>query len=115
MEDTLLDFQKRQEALYRKHARLAKGYTTRLDKKSGTIVHVPDSKMGAYGLKTLLFLLPGFLVFKAFVLAWLGSETYLSHVQELATGSSYEQAGAWLMQVDPITAKLAALMSSLMG
>ncbi|MCT4611175.1 MAG: hypothetical protein OIF55_21400 [Amphritea sp.] len=115
MQNTLLDFEKRQQAMHRKHARLARGYTTKIDKNTGVITHVPEAQSAGFGLKLLLVILPGFLVFKAFVLAWLGGEAYQQHVQDLALGSEFEQAGAWLMQVDPITAKLAALIASVIG
>lgn len=115
MENSLLEFQKRHKAVSRKHARLSRGYVTRVDRKSGVITHEPESTSGAAGLKTLMILIPGFLLFKVFILAWLGADAYQQHVQELAFGSDFEKAGAWLMQMDPITAKLSAFFSALFG
>jgi hypothetical protein len=53
------------------------------------------------GLLAVLFL--GFL-FKGFLFAYLGEAAYGERVATLKGGSVLEQAGAWVMQPDPITA-----------
>ncbi|CUH78713.1 hypothetical protein [Tropicibacter naphthalenivorans] len=115
MENTLQDFRKRQEAVHRKHSRMAKGYVNKLDKTTGVIVQQPDSKTGGIGLRVLVFLGLFFMAFKGFVLAWLGEEAFLGHVAELQTGSTVEQAGAWLMQIDPVTARIAEVITPFLG
>lgn len=108
MEDTLHRFEIRQQALRRKHMRMAKGYVTKLT-KDGLFVHQPDKKAGRRGLRLLISAVVGLLLFKSFVLYWLGTDTYQGHVNTLASGTSFEKIGAFLMQIDPITSKLAEL------
>jgi hypothetical protein len=115
MENSLLEFEKRQQAVYRKHARMAQGYVNRFDKDSCIIVQEPDNKASGHAFKALMLVIPGFILFKAFVLAWLGTDAYQSHVVDLAHGSSFEQAGAWFMQVDPLSMKLAQFLASVIG
>jgi len=52
------------------------------------------------GLLAVLFL--GFL-FKGFLFAYLGEAAYGERVATLQDGTVLEQAGAWVMQPDPIT------------
>jgi hypothetical protein len=112
MEDALARFAKRQAALRRKHTRLARGYVTRLD-RNGTFVQVPDSKSRGIALRGLLWSGVVFMAFKVFLLTGLGPEAYQSHLYTLEQGSAFERAGRWLMQIDPVTASLAQLISRL--
>ena len=114
MENTLEEFRKRQHAITRKHTRMARGYVNKLDKTSGVIVQQPDSKTGGVGLGILLKLAAGLMVLKVLTLSWLGTEVYEGHVAELRAGSSIEQAGAFVMQIDPVSARAAALLSPLL-
>ncbi|WP_121632902.1 hypothetical protein [Tropicibacter alexandrii] len=114
MENTLDEFRKRQSAITRKHSRMARGYVNKLDKTSGVIVQQPDSKTGSVGRSVLLRVAVAFMVLKVLTLSWLGPELYESHLAQLREGSTVERAGAFVMQVDPVTAKGAALLSPLM-
>ncbi|MFZ7091580.1 hypothetical protein [Primorskyibacter sp. 2E233] len=109
MDSTLQSFDKRQKALRRKHKRMAHGYVNKLD-KNGLITQRPDSKASGFGLRFLVLAVIGFMIFKAFLLGGLGQEKYLAHVSQLQSGSGFEQAGAMLMQIDPVTEKLGALI-----
>ena len=110
MEDTLRNFRKRQMGIRRKHERMARGYVNKLD-RNGVIVQKPDNKSGNRLFRSLLLVGLCLLAFKVFLLAGLGTETYLSHVAELQSGSSLERAGAWVMQIDPATSRLAELLT----
>lgn len=114
MEDSLSRYNKRQNAVRRKHARLARGYTTKLD-RNGVFVHVPDNKTGGISFRILLWAALLFMGFKGLVLAGLGAETYQGHVDTLAQGTGFERVGAWLMQIDPVTAGLADLGVRVLG
>ena len=110
MEDALHSYNRRQEAIRRKHERMAKGYVTKLH-KNGTYVQVPDSKVGGTSFRMILWAAAAFVLFKGFVLAWLGQASYEAHLDTLSHGSLYEQVGAWFMQVDPVTAQLSGFLS----
>lgn len=114
MEDTLQSFDNRQKAVRRKHTRMAKGYVTKL-RKDGVFVQTPDSKSGNYALRLLVIALVALFTFKSFVLYWLGTEVYQGHVDALAAGTASEKIGAFLMQIDPITAKIAEVLSPFAG
>ena len=114
MENALNNYRRREEALRRKHERMAKGYVTKLD-KNGTYVQVPDNKAGGLSLRIVLWAALVFVGFKVMVLSGLGEASYLANVETLAQGSPYERVGAWLMQIDPVTSNLAAVVSLVMS
>lgn len=114
MEDTLHDFRMRQQKLRRKHERMARGYVTGID-QNGLIVQKPDSKTGGRTLRLLAMLAAGFVGFKILLLAGLGPEQYGLHVTQLQSGSTGDQVGAWLMQIDPLSALLAGYLSPLLS
>ncbi|PYG28616.1 hypothetical protein [Pelagimonas varians] len=108
MEDTLYSFENRQKAVRRKHTRMAKGYVTKLN-KHGVFVQEPDHKASGYVMRKLMIALVGLLTFKSFVLYWLGSDVYQGKVDALNTGTAIDKAGAFLMQIDPLSAQIAQL------
>lgn len=115
MEDALRSYNRRQDAIRRKHERMAKGYVTKLDNKTGIYVQVPDSKAAGVSLRLFVWAALVFFGFKVLVLGFLGQADYLANVETLAQGTLYERVGAWFMQVDPVTAKLAELVSLLVS
>ena len=114
MEDTLSSFRKREIALRNKHVRMSQGYVTRMN-RNGLIEQVPDRRLGGFGLSVLLR--PGLALigFKVLALVWLGDTVYAGHVGTLSQGAAHEQAGAWLMQIDPMTRMLADFVTKLIG
>ncbi|MBP0483802.1 hypothetical protein [Sagittula salina] len=112
MEDALNRYRHREDAVRRKHARLAKGYVTKLD-RNGVYVQVPDSKAGGMSLRVVLYAAVIFFGFKVMILTGLGEADYGASLQALSQGSLFERAGAWMMQADPLTAKLSELVSLL--
>ncbi len=114
MIDSRREFHKRQRAVQKKHVRMARGYVTKLE-RNGVITQKPDVKAPARGLRVVLFLALLFLAFKSFVLASLGIEDYTLRLAKLETGSTVEQAGAWLMQLEPVSLKLAELVAPLLA
>lgn len=111
MDKAQLSFHKRGQALRRKHVRMSQGYVTKMD-RNGLIVQVPDNKAGGIGLGLFLRGALILLAFKVLTLGWLGEERYQYHVETLSQGAMHERAGAWVMQVDPVTRKLASLLTS---
>lgn len=114
MSDALTNFRKRDAALRKKHIRMARGYRNRLN-RNGVIIQEPDSKIGGVALRLLVLATVLFIGFKVMVLSGLGPETYTQHVAKLAEGTVYERAGAWLMQIDPMTARLSEMVSALLS
>jgi hypothetical protein len=115
VEDTLRDFDKRQREIRRKHIRLAKGYVTKLD-GNGVFLHVPENKAAQKsGLRLLLLGAMVVFGFKILTLSWLGIEDYSAHLATLEQGSALEKAGAWIMQIDPLTEKVAGLAAPYLG
>lgn len=110
MEDTLSSFDNRQKAVRRKHTRMAKGYVTKLN-RHGVFIQQPDNKSKSFVLRKMVLLSVGLFAFKSLVLISLGTEVYQSKVDALGTGTSLEKAGAYVMQIDPVTAQIATLIT----
>ncbi|WP_415921249.1 hypothetical protein [Tateyamaria sp. SN6-1] len=111
--DTRVDFQKRLGTLQRQHKALAQGYTTDIRNDGLIVVKPKRARRRGYPLKMLAMLMLGFFAFKGFMLASLGEVTYNERVSKLGNGTSVEQAGAWAMQVDPLTEFLAGFIEPL--
>ena len=106
MIDAQRNFYKRERAVRRKHTRMARGYVTKID-KNGVIVQKPDNKVKGFGARIFVLLAIAFVIFKGFILANLGAEEYAVRLASLEGGETYQQVGAWLMQVDPVTGFIA--------
>ncbi len=75
--------------------------------RDGLIVTVQRRRHRTLPLQGLIVLATTMIGFKAFLLTALGSGVYLERLAPLQAGSWIERAGAWVMQVDPATARLA--------
>lgn len=107
MAQSHLQFDQRVRKLGRKHRALERGYSTKV-RPDGLIVMQPrraPSRMSV--IKPLLLLAAAMIVFKAFLLASIGPATYDERLTKLQAGTMPEQAGAWVMQVDPASSYLA--------
>ncbi|MEM8656053.1 MAG: hypothetical protein AAGF36_15030 [Pseudomonadota bacterium] len=115
MVETHEDFEERLNVLGRKHTAMGKGYTTRV-RGDGLIVVKPKRQTRrGFPVRGLLGLVVGFFLFKAFMMASLGETTYGERIGKLSDGTALEQAGAWLMQLDPATRYLAGLLEPVIG
>lgn len=113
MVETQQHFQRRLGALGRKHAAMGNGYTTKVG-RDGLIIVKPKRRIHTgFPFKGLLALVLGFFVFKAFMLASLSEITYSERVEKLQQGTHVEQAGAYLMQIDPVTRGIAGFLEPL--
>lgn len=111
MESVQKNFLRRQRAIRKKHRRLAGGYVTRVN-RMGVIEHRPRRSFGRITIMPLVLLAAMFLAFKAVLYVQLGEETYLSHLDNLTTGSAVERAGAMVMQIDPVTERVLGLIET---
>ncbi|MEW2919145.1 hypothetical protein AB1A64_18915 [Ruegeria sp. ANG10] len=107
-----LEFGQRVHRLNKKHAKLSRGYRATM-RKDGLVVMKPQRIKSAVPAKMLLLCLAGLFAFKTFLLTSLGASAYQYRVDSLAQGTSVEQAGAWVMQVDPVSEFLATNINSL--
>nr|WP_263618922.1 hypothetical protein [Ruegeria profundi] len=106
-----LEFDRRIHRLNKKHAKLSRGYRATM-RKDGLVVMKPQRVRSAVPAKLLLICLAGLFAFKVFLLSSLGSSAYQYRVDNLALGTPVEQAGAWVMQIDPVSAFLATQINS---
>ncbi len=108
-----LEFDQRVHRLNKKHAKLSRGYRATM-RKDGLVVMRPQRVRSAVPAKVLLLSLVGFFAFKAFLLSSLGPTGYQSRVDDLNKGTQVEQAGAWVMQIDPLSQLLSVQLNKLL-
>lgn len=111
MSDAFDDFDNRLRRINRSRANLARGYVSVVG-EDGLIIVKPRRKRGGFALRVLAFGVIGYVAFKVLFLSVLGQGLYDDRVEMLRTGSTVEQAGAWLMQSDPISVMLAGKIRS---
>ena len=95
-------FDKRLKRIVRQHDKMSNGVVRRVN-SDGLIVAKPRMYRPRFPLKGLLAVLFLGFLFKGFLFAYLGEAAYGERVATLQDGTVLEQAGAWVMQPDPIT------------
>ncbi|MGZ9811247.1 hypothetical protein ACXN5S_12365 [Pseudoroseicyclus sp. H15] len=100
------EFQTRLKRIKKTHLRLADGAQLHMD-KSGLVTAQPRTRL-VFPWRVVLHLVVGALLLKAALLAGLGPAAYAETLQSLATGTTPERVGAFIMQADPVTELLAA-------
>ncbi len=114
MSDTFTQFEKRLESLERKHKELAAGYVARIN-PDGLITVEPKRQSNGMLVRLLATALLGLIGFKVITLSVVGPVVYQGRIDALMSGTSFEQAAAWIMQADPLSRHLATLLSGLIG
>ena len=99
-------FEARLKKIDRKRTRMAQGYKGTVT-RDGLIVFRPSRRQRGIPLRAVVLLVVGFFVFKGMVMAHTGSTIYAERVAALKEGTLVEQAGAFVMQTDPITVGIA--------
>lgn len=102
MGETHLQFDDRIRGLQKKHRKMANGVVHSVN-HDGLIIARPRRQRIQMPIKGLFLMVSSFFIFKAFLLGYLGSITYLERVNLLASGTVVEQVGAALMKPDPIS------------
>lgn len=69
----------------------------------GLIVVRPKRVYSKFSVKPFIILAVTLIAFKGILLSALGPVTYGERVADLKSGTVVEQAGAWVMQADPLT------------
>lgn len=95
-------FDKRLKRIVRRHSKMSNG-VVRSVSSDGLIVAKPRLYRPRFPLKGLLAVLFLGFLFKGFLFAYLGEAGYAERVATLQGGTALEQAGAWVMQPDPVT------------
>ena len=106
------EFDRRMRRISRRQTQLSRGYVTQVA-SDGLMVAKPKRKGGRSTLRGVAIVVVVLMLFKGFLHSQLGSDAYQARVDGLASGSVFEQAGAWLMVADPVTEFLSAKFSSL--
>jgi len=99
--DASLD--KRLDKVVRNHQRMRRNGVVHRVGRDGLIRSRPRLIRPRFPVKGALIIVALFLAFKSLLFAQMGSGNYALQVEELRAGSVVEQAGAVLMQEDPIT------------
>ena len=93
-------FKKRLRKLERQNRAMERGFTTQL-RADGLLVVKPKRRGGVISLRSVLFFLAAFVLFKGLSLVHVGQVTYDANAAELAEGTTVERMGAMVMQSDP--------------
>lgn len=109
MSNTYQGFDERLKRIDRKRAKLSNGYSAKVTSE-GLIVFRPKRRRASFSVRGLLFLVVGFFLFKAMILAHLGSTVYDLRVDALKEGTLVEQAGAVIMAKDDVTIAIAQVL-----
>lgn len=114
MSDQYAEFQSRLRRLDRKTLNKGHGYTAKI-RTDGLIVVEPRKVVRSrISLRSLLLFLAAGLLFKGFLMASLGFASYDQRVSQLAEGSFVERSGAFVMQSDPLSRKIAGQLLPLL-
>jgi hypothetical protein len=97
-----IQFDERLRQLSRKHRAMSRGYVTQIQ-SDGLIIARPVRQPIQIPVRAVLLFVLAFFGFKAFLVANLGPQTYDDRLARLNEGTIVEQAGAYVMQADPLT------------
>jgi len=113
MSDAFQGFDTRLKSIDRKRARLERGYVSKVS-KDGLIVFRPKRRKSGIPVRGIIYLVAGFIFFKAVVIAHLGPNLYEERLVQLSQGSTIEQVGAVAMQSDPLSMMLAGKLRAVL-
>lgn len=115
MQPTFVEFDRRTRRLRKKHFKLAKGYTTKMNGNM-IVEHRPRNKAASsIPFKGLLMMVAGLAFFKAVIIAHLGTTVYGERIAKLADGTWIEQGGAFVMQIEPVSMFVARFVAPFIG
>lgn len=104
-------FDKRLRRLDRKHRRMANGFSP-VVLPDGLISIRPRRRAPQLPFKGILYLILGFIIFKAIAISHYGMPGYVERVELLRAGTVFERAGAWLLQPEQASSWLAVQIAS---
>jgi hypothetical protein len=106
--NTYKAFDSRLKSVAKRKARLERGYQSKVS-KDGLIVFKPKCRPRGTGISVrgVFYLIFGFFLFKAMIMAHIGGTIYGQRVATLQEGTVVEQAGGFVMQPDAVTRAIA--------
>lgn len=107
------DFSTRIADLTRTHASMSHGYDAKAD-SSGLIIFRPRRQRTRLPWRQLVISVMALASLKLLVLTLIGELTYQDSINTLASGNAIERAGAWIMQIDPVTRSVASQLAALL-
>lgn len=113
MSDAFQEFDTRLKTIGRKRTKLARGYVSKVG-KDGLIIFRPKRRKAGIPLRGLVYMLFGFMFFKAVIIAHLGLPLYGDRLAQLSEGSVIELAGSVVMQPDPVSLTMASYLRPLL-
>lgn len=112
MSDEFMDFDKRLTRIDRAHRRVARGASyAPVVGPDGLIVVRPRRSGPNVPVKGLLYLVLGFCLFKSVAIAHFGAAGYADRIDEMKQGTVFEQAGAWALQADGVSTRIASTIA----
>ena len=114
MSDTFAQFEKRLASLERRHKELAVGYVARIN-PDGLITVEPKPQSKGLVARVLAAAVLGVVAFKVITLSIVGPVVYQGRIDALMSGTAFERATGWIMQADPLSQRLAAMLSGFIG
>ncbi len=108
------EFAERLQRIGRAHRKLAQGYVTTID-ANGLIVPKPQRKSSGSAMRSLLACLVVLMGFKGFLYNQIGNTAYDTRIIQLQNGSVLEKIGASVMYPDPLTVRIASILSAPAG
>lgn len=107
------EFKARVRKVSYQHARAAAGYV-RLEDRDGLLIPVAAKRIRrGLPLRGIAAGMAMLLVFKGFLLAYLGGGFYTERVASLQSGNLLEKFGGWLMHADSVTLWIASQFNML--
>lgn len=108
------DFDRRVQRLTRTHHKLSRGHATYM-RPDGLLVAAPAGRRRSrLSLQAIVLFVAAFFLFKVVLIVTVGGVTYDARVDRLAQGNLAEGIGAWAMQSDPLSERLAHEMKRLL-
>lgn len=110
MSDTFSQFEKRLDSLERKHRELSNGYVAKINPDGLITVEPKQSNRTGLLLRLCVMAAVGFLTFKVVTLVIVGVPVYETRLDTLTQGTAIEKAISWIMQIDPLSERIAAYL-----
>lgn len=103
---------KRLHRIVRRHDRMKRNGVVHRIGRDGLIRTRPRLIRPAVPLRGVALAIGLLMLFKAALFAQVGPLAYDDRVEAMRAGSTLEQAGAWLMQAEPVTVTLGGYMKT---